>query len=87
MEDGADGGRPRGPLNVGEATRILIMKIHVTSIKDPGPDDGQALPVVYFEGESRSLDDPFDENANSDLRGMLQLEPHFVLLIFVLSLD
>lgn len=45
------------------------MKIHVTRIEPPGPDDGQELPVVYFEGESRSLDDPFDANANSDLRG------------------
>lgn len=45
------------------------MKIHVTKIEPPGPEDGQDLPVVHFEGFSRSLDGSWDENANSDLRG------------------
>ncbi|KAI0834050.1 hypothetical protein F5Y06DRAFT_279715 [Hypoxylon sp. FL0890] len=61
---------PRPPLDVGEATRLILMKIRVTRIEPPGPDDGQELPVVHFEGISRSLDDSYDENANSDLRGM-----------------
>lgn len=45
------------------------MRIHVTSIEEPGPEDGQDLPVVHFQGVSRSLDDSFDNNANSDIRG------------------
>ncbi|KAI1207948.1 uncharacterized protein F4807DRAFT_160003 [Annulohypoxylon truncatum] len=61
---------PRPPIDVGEATRLILMKIRVTRIEAPGPDDGQELPVVHFEGISRSLDDSYDENANSDLRGM-----------------
>ncbi|KAI2469880.1 hypothetical protein F4781DRAFT_202992 [Annulohypoxylon bovei var. microspora] len=61
---------PRPTIDVGEATRLILMKIRVTRIEPPGPDDGQGLPVVHFEGISRSLDDSYDENANSDLRGM-----------------
>lgn len=60
---------PRPALDEGEATRLIIMKVHVTKIEPPGPEDGQSLPVVYFEGFSRSLDSSWDENANSDLRG------------------
>ncbi|ROW09504.1 hypothetical protein VMCG_02642 [Cytospora schulzeri] len=64
---------PRPALDEGEATRLIIMKIHVTKIEPPGPEDGQSLPVVYFEGFSRSLDSSWDENANSDLRGSVRL--------------
>ena len=60
---------PRPPLNVGEATRLIIMKIHVTGIEPPGPDDGQGLPVVHYEGQSRWIDRTFDNDANSDVRG------------------
>ncbi|KAF5647189.1 hypothetical protein F52700_1491 [Fusarium sp. NRRL 52700] len=60
---------PRPPLDVGEATRIIMMKVNVTSIEEPGPDDGQELPVVHFRGISRSLDDLYDDNANSNIRG------------------
>ncbi|KAM0563516.1 hypothetical protein ACHAPJ_001237 [Fusarium lateritium] len=60
---------PRPALDVGEATRLIMLKIYVTSIEPPGPDDGQDLPVVHFRGVSRSLDDSFDDNANSDIRG------------------
>ncbi|KAI1393941.1 uncharacterized protein F4822DRAFT_30698 [Hypoxylon trugodes] len=62
--------QPLPAIDFGEATRLILMKLHVTKIEPPGPDDGQELPVVYFEGVSRSLDDSRDENANSDLRGM-----------------
>lgn len=61
---------PRPPLNVGEATRLIVMRTRVTSIEAPGPDDGQDLPVVHFRGESRSLEDSWDDNGNSDLRGL-----------------
>lgn len=60
---------PRPPLNVGEATRLIIMNIHVTSIEPPGPDDGQALPIVHYEGQSRALDNSMDDNANSGIHG------------------
>lgn len=60
---------PRPALDVGEATRLIIMKVHVTEIEPPGEQDGQGLPVVQFEGISRALDGSWDDNANSDLRG------------------
>ncbi|KAF5000965.1 hypothetical protein FGRMN_1335 [Fusarium graminum] len=63
----------RPPLDVGEATRLIMMRIHVTSLEPPGPEDGQELPVVHFRGVSRSLDDSFDDNANSDIRGTARL--------------
>ncbi|QGI77569.1 hypothetical protein CEK25_004298 [Fusarium fujikuroi] len=64
---------PRPPLDVGEATRIIMMKVNVTSVEEPGPEDGQELPVVHFRGVSRSLDDEFDNNANSNIRGTARL--------------
>jgi hypothetical protein len=56
-----------------------MMRIHVTSIEEPGPEDGKDLPVVHFQGVSRSLDDSFDNNANSDIRGkkIYTLAAHF----------
>ena len=68
---------PRHALDVGEATRLILMKIHVTKIEAPGPEDGQELPVVHFEGFSRSLDGSWDENANSDLRGEVNIYGDF----------
>lgn len=62
---------PRPALSVGEATRLIVMRIHVSSIEAPGPDDGKDLPVVHFEGVSRSLDETWDDNANSDIRGKM----------------
>lgn len=62
---------PRPILDEVEATRLIIMKVHVTKIEPPGPQDGQSLPVVHFEGISRSLDSSWDDNANSDLRGII----------------
>ncbi|KJZ79142.1 hypothetical protein HIM_01293 [Hirsutella minnesotensis 3608] len=64
---------PRPPLLTGQATRLIIMRAHVTAIEPPGPNDGQDLPVVHFLGVSRSLDDSWDDNANSDLRGTVRL--------------
>ncbi|CVK99982.1 uncharacterized protein FMAN_02652 [Fusarium mangiferae] len=63
---------PRPPLDVGEATRIIMMKVNVTSVEEPGPEDGQELPVVHFRGVSRSLDDEFDNNANSNIRAKME---------------
>ncbi|KAL0944288.1 uncharacterized protein CTRU02_202175 [Colletotrichum truncatum] len=58
----------RPPLDVGEATRVIIVKVHVTSVQPPGDDDGKDLPVVHFEGISRSIDDTWDANTSSDIR-------------------
>lgn len=63
----------RPPLDVGEAARMIVMNLHVTSIEPPGPDDGQGLPVVHFKGISRSLDDDWDDDGNSSLRGIISL--------------
>jgi hypothetical protein len=60
---------PRPAIQTEEATRLILMKIHVTNIEPPGPNDGQDLPVVHFRGFSRALDGAWDENANSDLKG------------------
>ncbi|KAI0457784.1 hypothetical protein F5B21DRAFT_72505 [Xylaria acuta] len=66
---------PRPSINVGQATRLILMRIFVTGVEKPGPEDGQDLPVVHFKGVSRSLDQSFDENADSDLRGSVRLTP------------
>lgn len=41
----------------------------MTKIEPPGPNDGQELPVVYFEGVSKSMHSSWDPNANSGIRG------------------
>lgn len=51
-----------------------MVKIRVTRIEPPGPEDGQALPVVHFEGFSKSLDSSLDENANSGLTGEVSVK-------------
>ncbi|KAK8010470.1 hypothetical protein PG990_009435 [Apiospora arundinis] len=66
---------PRRAIDYGEATRLILMRITVDRIEPPGPEDGQDLPVVHFKGVSRSLDDRWDENANSDLTGTVRLTP------------
>ncbi|KAM3499304.1 hypothetical protein MY11210_009621 [Beauveria gryllotalpidicola] len=64
---------PRPGISVGEATRLIILKLHITRIEPPGPDDGQALPVVHFAGDSRLLDDGWDANGTSELKGTVRL--------------
>ncbi|KAJ0115298.1 f-box domain-containing protein [Diaporthe amygdali] len=64
---------PRHALDEVEATRLIVVKIRVTKIEPPGPEDGQALPVVHYEGFSKSLDSSLDENANSGLTGSVRL--------------
>jgi hypothetical protein len=60
---------PRPPINIQEAVRLIVMKVQVTSIEEPGPEDGDALPIVRFKGTSKSLHQHWDPNANSQLRG------------------
>ncbi|KAK1755999.1 hypothetical protein QBC47DRAFT_299537 [Echria macrotheca] len=66
---------PRQALDVGEATRVIMMKIHVTEIEWPEGEEGKGHPTVHFRGFSRSLDGSWDENANSDLRGLVRMTP------------
>ena len=61
--------QPRPPLDAGEAFRLIVCKLHVTRIEGPGEDDGQSMPVVYFEGNSSSVKPSWDPNANSKIRG------------------
>lgn len=65
---------PRPALDTTEATRLILMKIHVTAITDPEEGDGDG-PVVHFRGFSRSLDSSWDDNADSDLRGTARMTP------------
>ncbi|KAL7789066.1 hypothetical protein V8C37DRAFT_411418 [Trichoderma ceciliae] len=61
---------PLDTLDVGEATRLIIMRIHVTKIEQAGPDSEYSsdLPIVHYEGISHPLGDSWDDNASSDLR-------------------
>lgn len=65
---------PRPALDSFEATRLILIKIHVTGITDPEGEDGDG-PVVHFKGFSRSLDSSWDDNADSELRGRVWLCP------------
>ncbi|KAJ5053998.1 uncharacterized protein L3040_000286 [Drepanopeziza brunnea f. sp. 'multigermtubi'] len=65
--------RPRPALQTTEAIRLISMELRVTHTEPPGPDDGQELPVVFFEGISRSLHSPRDVNANSNIKGCVRL--------------
>jgi hypothetical protein len=49
------------------------MELRPVRTEAPGPDDGQALPVVYFEGTARSMHTQWDPNANSRIRGNVRL--------------
>lgn len=64
---------PRPALDKAEAARLMLMKMHVTRIEPPGPEDGQELPVVHFKGFSRSLDADWNANGNADIRGEVNL--------------
>lgn len=65
---------PRPVIDTIEATRLIIMKIHVTKITDPDPEEGDGDgPVVHFRGFSKSMDSGWDNNADSELRGNVPL--------------
>lgn len=65
-------GQPRDPIETQEATRLITIKMFVTKIEPPGPDDGQDLPVVHFNGKARSMHTAWDPNANSRIRGTVR---------------
>ena len=66
-------GEPRPPLNTDEAIRMIGMHIKITKIEPPGPNDGQALPVVHFHGNSRPRYATWDHNAIAHVRGYVRL--------------
>ena len=66
---------PHPPFSEGEELRFIIMKVQVTQIDPPGADDHPDYPVVHFEGASHSMDNPWDDNSNSGLRGMVRTTP------------
>jgi hypothetical protein len=59
----------RPPLDTEEAFRLILMHLRVTNIEEPGEEDGKGMPVVTFEGVSRSMLPSFDTNANAKMRG------------------
>lgn len=70
MDDLVPPHQPRPPLNAGEAARIIVLKLHVTAVEPPTEDDHPDWPVVHYSGDSRALDERFDESALSGIRGM-----------------
>lgn len=66
-------GSPRPPLNTDEAIRMIVMHIKITRIEEPGPNDGQALPVVHFGGKSRPRYAHWDANASAHVKGSVRL--------------
>lgn len=64
---------PRPAINTTEAIRLINMELKATKIEAPGEEDGKDLPVVYFEGTSRSMHSSWDPNANSNIRGSVRL--------------
>jgi hypothetical protein len=73
--------QPRDPINTREAIRIIRLKLRVSAIEPPGPEDGQDYPVVSFTGTSWSLHASWDANANSQIRGMSEVPPFCKILM------
>ena len=64
---------PRDALIAEEAHRHIIMSLWVTDVTAPGPLDNPSLPMVHFEGVSRSINVQWDPNANSGIRGTVRM--------------
>ncbi|EGO59946.1 hypothetical protein NEUTE1DRAFT_38488 [Neurospora tetrasperma FGSC 2508] len=66
---------PRPPLDVGEATKLLMMKIHVNRIVYPEPGTeikGKIWPIVHWRGYARSFDgSPGEARLTWGLRGQV----------------
>lgn len=60
---------PRRPIPVGEATRLILMQIHVTEVRAPAPEDKVQMPVVHFEGISRMVDEGMDDTMHNHIHG------------------
>ncbi|AEO55468.1 hypothetical protein MYCTH_2299331 [Thermothelomyces thermophilus ATCC 42464] len=66
---------PRPPLDIAQATRLILMRIHVAKVEPAGPGDHPDYPVTHFRGFSRALDGAWDENAEADIRGTVRVTP------------
>jgi hypothetical protein len=66
---------PRPPLNAGQATRLILMRMRVAKVEPPGPGDHPDHPVTHFKGFSRALDGSWDDNADADIRGTVRVTP------------
>ncbi|KAF3767722.1 hypothetical protein M406DRAFT_328781 [Cryphonectria parasitica EP155] len=64
---------PRPSLDETEATRVLVMKIWVTKVDPPGPEDHQDYPVVHLKGITRSLDASWPDSGSSNLKGSVRM--------------
>lgn len=73
--DDIEDSEEREPLETTEAIRLIILKLRVTKVEDPGEEDGQMGPVVWFKGTSHSLHTSWDPNANSRIRGRVSRTP------------
>jgi len=62
--------QPRNPIDTREAVRMIKLKLKISKIEPPGEDDGKDYPVVSFDGTSWSLQERYDSNANSLIRGL-----------------
>ncbi|OCT49761.1 F-box domain cyclin-like protein [Cladophialophora carrionii] len=65
----------RDPISTREAFRLIKLQLQVTRVEDQDGLDEHGkplLPVVYFEGTSRSTFMAWDPNANSRIRGTVQ---------------
>lgn len=62
----------REPISTKEAFRLILLKLKVTKVEQPSADDEDTdpkMPIVHFEGVSKSLHMRWDPNANSQIRG------------------
>ncbi|KAK4038244.1 hypothetical protein C8A01DRAFT_37829 [Parachaetomium inaequale] len=66
---------PRPPLNAGQATRLILMRMRVAKVEPPGVGDHPDHPVTHFKGFSRALDGSWDDNADADIRGTVRVTP------------
>lgn len=73
---------PRPPLDVGEATKLLMMKINITRITYPEPGSGypeikgKIWPIVHWKGYARSFDgSPGEARLTWGLRGVVRMTP------------
>ncbi|EXJ92687.1 hypothetical protein A1O3_01239 [Capronia epimyces CBS 606.96] len=67
--------RDRDPITTREAFRLIRLQLRVNAIEEPGEEDGKNLPVVHFEGTSRSTFMAWDPNANSRIKGTVRQTP------------
>ncbi|EXJ61751.1 hypothetical protein A1O7_02181 [Cladophialophora yegresii CBS 114405] len=68
----------RDPISTREAFRLIKLQLQVTRVEEQEGLDVHGkplLPVVYFEGTSRSTFMAWDPNANSRIRGTVQATP------------